>query len=104
MKLKRKKTARRIIVLLLCLALATAFILSSLTCAKLVLHRCCGGDCRICDLLINTVRTLKQLALAVLLAGIAAMAGSLPPLCGCSFCAKSKRGATLVRLKIKLNN
>ena len=104
MRIRRKKTAKTVVVLLLCLVLAATLVVCGLTCAKHVLHSCAGGDCRICDLLLNTSRALKQLALSLLPLGIAAVASGLLLLYFCHFCVCNQNGGVLARLRIRLNN
>lgn len=94
--------AKKPIVLLLCLALVAAFMLSGMTCAKNVFHCCSSSDCRICDLLFLAGRSLIQLVLAVAFAIITAITCGGLPLSVC--CGLSARIVTLVCLRIRLNN
>jgi uncharacterized membrane protein YphA (DoxX/SURF4 family) len=103
MRMRRKTTAQTVFALLLCLALATAFVLCGITCAKHALHCCGGGDCRICDLLLKADRSLKQLSLALLSVAAATISGGLLLLYGHRFCANARCGLTLVRLRIRFN-
>lgn len=95
--------AAKIIAVLLCLVLAATFILCGMTCARHATHLCGGSDCRICDLLQNTDKVLKQLSLALMPAGMAAAACGLLLFGGCAFYAYCASAASLVRLKIRLD-
>jgi len=99
-----KKAIMTALVLLLCLALTSAFLLGAVNSTKHMLHHCTGKNCRLCDLLANRAYALKQLAQALLIAGVTAVAYGLLPLFEHSFSALGGQSAILVCLKIRMNN
>jgi hypothetical protein len=104
LSIHRKKVTQKIAALLLCLVLAATIILCGMTCAKHILHRCNGGDCRICDMLLNKDNTCKLLFQALFASGIIATVCGLPLLYDHNISIAYAHTATLVRLKIRLNS
>lgn len=100
MIIRPKKTAKRIIALILCLVFMVAFMLCAMNCAKYILHRCNNSDCRICDLLFNVDHIIKQFVCAAELIAIIICTNAILQLI---FCNLSEYACTLVRLKIRLN-
>ena len=100
----RKKAIIMTTVLLLCLVLISAFLLSAVNSAKHIVHPCTGKDCRLCDLLVSRAFALKQLTQALLIAGISAIICGLLPAYANSFFVAGSNTAILVHQKIRLNN